>query len=219
MKSVIDPTPDLILLGYLVIYVDGYKLVDKYLVHGFSNGQNTITVPDRLMPPPDFEVGSDEWWWDGWAVGDNARGRLCKRQGVKPLRKFKEYDEAVAYMFARQRKHKDQRHTLVYVTVGLLGKEKWEVVHSLDDVLAIDVRVGAAIAELEAAEAWQRAQTEANFPALRALQEKYGRSQGWALAYFHKELREKGTEAVKASMATSSYYRQLKRLREAGIDV
>lgn len=218
-KALPDPTPDPTLRGYLVIYVDGYKMYDKYLVHAFSDGANTITVPDRLMPPPDYEVGSGDWWYDGWAVGDNARGRLCKRARIKPLRQFKHYDGAVGYMFARQRKHRDQRHTLVYVTTGLTGKEQCEVVRTLDDIAAIEAQIADEIAANEAAIAEQRAATDVEFPYLRVLQEKHGRSKGWGLSYFLKDIREKGAEAVKASMATSTYYRQIKRLREAGVEI
>lgn len=214
-----DHPRDPALRGYLVIYVDGYKMVDKYLVHVFKEGENTITAPDRLMPPPDYEVGEGDWWYDGWAVGDNARGRLCKRYGVKPLRRFKDFDEAVAYMFARQKKHRDQRHTLVYVTTGVAGKETLEVVRSLDDIDAVEARIADEIAANEAVFAEYRAKTDAEYPHLRTLQAKHGMSAGWRLSDFLKDVREKGAEAVKASMATSSYYRQIKRLREAGVDV
>lgn len=214
-----EPIPDPILRGHLVLYVDGYKMYDKYLVHVFREGENTIHVPDHLMPPPEHVVGSDEWWYDGWAVGDNARERLCKRHGVKPLRRFTDFDEAVAYMFARQKRHEDQRHTLVYVTTGVAGKETLEVVRSLDDINAIEARIADEIAANEAAMAEQRARTDAEYPYLRALQDKYGRSAGWTLSDLLKDIREKGAETVKASMAPSSYYRQIKRLREAGIDV
>jgi hypothetical protein len=210
-----DPT----LRGYLVIFVDGYKVYDKYLVHVFVEDEKTIHVPDRLMPPPEYEVGEGDWWYDGWAVGDNARGRLYKRHGVKPLRRFRDFDDAVGYMFARQRKHKDHRHTLVYVTAGLGDKEQREVVRSLDDIAAVEARVAAEIATNEAAIAERRAKTDAEYPYLRVLQDKYGRSAGWSLSDFLKDVREKGAEAVKASMPASSYYRQVKRLREAGVEV
>jgi hypothetical protein len=214
-----DRPRDPALRGHLVIYVDGYKMYNKYLVHAFVEDGKTIHVPDRLMLPPEYEVGEGDWWYDGWAVGDNLRGRLCKRHGVKPLREFKDYDDAVAYMFARQKKHREQRHTLVYVTTGLAGKETREVVRSLDDISAVEARIADEIAANEAAFAEQRAQTEREYPHLRVLQEKYGKSVGWTLSDFLKDLREKGVEAVKASMPASSYYRQIKRLREAGVDV
>ena len=213
-----DISRDPALRGYLVIYVDGYKLRYKHLVHIFADGENTVSVPDRLMPPPDHEIGSDEWWQDGWAVGDNLRGRLCKRFGVKPLRQFKHFDEAVAYVYQRQRKHKSQRHTLVYATTGAIGKEQSAVIQSLDDIDAIEAGVAAEVVKNAAASAADRARMDAEFPYLQALQDKHGKAAGLHLSYFLKNIKDKGAKAVKASMPTSSYYRQIKRLREAGVD-
>ena len=42
---------------------------------------------------------------------------------------------------------------------------------------------------------------------------------GWALSDLFKDIQEKGIEAVKASMPQSTYYRQIKRLRAAGLAV
>lgn len=214
-KSLPDPP----LRGHLVIFVDGYKMRYSGLFHVFSDGHRSVSVPDSLVPPPDHEVGSDEWWQDGWAVGDNPRNRLCKRLGMKALRRFDSFDEAVDFMFARQRKHKDQRHTLVYVTTGLADRERMSVVRSLDDIEAIEAEIAAELAAHEAAMSEQRAATEAEHPCLRVLQEKYGKAAGWALSDFLNEVREKGADVVKATMPTSSFYRQMKKLREAGVGV
>lgn len=214
-----EQLPDPKLKGYLVIYVDGYKVYDKYLVHVMSDGEKSISVPDRFIPPPDHEIGSMHWWMDGWAVGDNVRGRLCSRKGSKLLRRFHYYDEAVAYVFARQKKHKTHRHVLVYVTAGVGGLQQEDVVHSLDDIHTVDKRVAAEIAENDAVLARRQAATDAEHPHLTALRAQYGPSAAWTLSDFAKDLREKGAEAVKASMPASSYYRQVKRLREAGVEI
>ncbi len=211
-------TRDPALRGYLVIYVDGYKMRYKHLVHVFADGKDNVCVPDRLMPPPDHEIGSDEWWHDGWAIGDNLRGRLCKRFGVKPLRRFKHFDEAVAFVYQRQRKHKSQRHTLVYATTGAMGKERLAVIRSLDDIDAIEAGVAAEIAASAAASAADRARRDADFPHLQALQDKHGFAAGLRLSCFLKDINDRGAKAVKASMPPSSYYRQIKQLREAGVD-
>lgn len=88
--------PDPPLRGHLVIFVDGYKMRYSGLFHVFSDGHRSVSVPDSLVPPPDHEVGSDEWWQDGWAVGDNARNRLCKR------------------LVYRHRNHRRRHHVLAY---------------------------------------------------------------------------------------------------------
>lgn len=207
------------LKGYLVVFVDGYKVYNKYLVHLISDGERTISVPDRFVPPPDHEIGSMHWWMDGWAIGDNVRGRLCSRKGAKPLRRFRDFDEAVANVFVRQKKHKTHRHVLVYVTTGIGGKEQMEVVRSLDDIRAVDAREAAEIAKDDAALKRRQAATDAEPPHINALRDKYGPSAAWSLSNLAKDLREKGVEAVKVEMAASSYYRQVKRLREAGVEV
>jgi len=77
-------TNEVVLRGHLVIFVDGYKVYDKYLMHHFYDGQNSVSVPDRMVPPPTHDVGSMPWWEVGWAVGASERGRLCMRLGAKP---------------------------------------------------------------------------------------------------------------------------------------
>lgn len=206
------------LRGYLVIYVDGYKTYDKYLIHLVSDGKTHTAISDRLVPPPNHAIGSDEWWYgpDGWAVGDNSRGRLCKRNGgSKPLRKFHYFDDAVAYVFHRQRKHKNHRHALVYVTTGVGGGTQMQVVRSLDDIIAIETQ----ISNEEAAVEQRRMDFFAEHPHLQALQDRYGKSAGWTLSIFHSEMQKNGADAAKASTSRSTYYRNIERLRAAGIEV
>ena len=197
--------------GYLVIYVDGYKTVDTSLQHIVHHGTETFSVPDREMPPIEYEVGSEDWWRDGWAVGENTRGRLCKRLGYKPLRRFHEYDEAIAYIFDRQRKFKNQGHILVYVSKTNDGKERRDIVHSLDDVLAVDLRFAN---ERDPARMKRLA---AEHPDLEKLRTAYGNSMAFRLSNFAKEIRENGKDAVKACMNRDTYYRYLSQLKKAGI--
>lgn len=121
--------------GHLVIFVDGYKYHYKGLTHLVEQDGKRFAVPDRLMPSETNEIGSMDWWHNGWAVGDNSRDRLCSRLGSKPLRKFLDFDEAVQFVFSRQRKFKAQQHVLVYVTKNLNGHEEKHIVHSLDDIV------------------------------------------------------------------------------------
>jgi hypothetical protein len=39
----------------------------------FQEGDKFLVVPDRLLAPPKHKIGSDDWWKEGWAVGDNSR--------------------------------------------------------------------------------------------------------------------------------------------------
>lgn len=75
-------------------------------VHLCREGGATYQVPDRLMPPMTHEIGCMDWWIDGGAFGDNARNRLCGRNGIKPLKQLKSYDAAVSFIYHRRQKHK-----------------------------------------------------------------------------------------------------------------
>jgi len=209
--------PDPKLTGHLVVYVDGYKRSLKNRAHVFFQDGYVVTVPDRLLPPPSNDVGSNEWWENGWAVGDNPRDILCLRTGPKPLRRFHYFDEAVSFVFHRQQKHRSHQHILVYVTKGASGKEQLEVVRSLDDVEAVEARVAAELAANEVLAAEERARFNAQYPHLDVLQAKFGSSTGWTLAALLKDIRDKGYEAVKATRPRATLARQIKRLREMGL--
>lgn len=201
--------------GYLVIFVDGYKMRYKNMTHLFSDGEKTVSVPDRLVPPPNYDVDSMQWWEDGWAVGENQRDRLCGRFGSKSLKKFYDFDEAVSFIYRRQQRHKQHRHILVYVTKTFQGKSKMEVVRSLDDIVAVDAALDSERLELEALQA----EAKAKYPHLDMLREKFGFTRGWRLSDILRRIQEGGKEAVIASMPKASWYRARKAFREVGIEI
>lgn len=205
------------LIGHLVIYVDGYKMHHKNLWHGISHDGQHYLVPDRAMPAEDMQRGSQEWWHNGWAVGDNARGRLCLRFGNKPLLPFKNYDEAVAYIAGRQRKHMQQRHTLVYVSKTVGGREIYDIVHFLDDILAIDTERNKEIDAQKAYEAEQRARQAEQYPELDKLREKFGPSKALSLADLLRCVRANTPDDTLVPLAKSTRYRMLRELREVGL--
>lgn len=201
--------------GYLIIYVDGYRMVSRNTVHIFSDGKVIRAIPEAKIPPPNHPVDSWEWWEDGWAVGDNDRGRLCKRFGSFKCKPFHDYDEAVAYMYRRQQRFKQQRHTLVYVTKGIRDTEKLFVVRSMDDIDAIEEKIAAEITEFQHEEAANQARRIQRLPHLEQLQALFGKSSGTALSELLGDIRENGLEAVKAKRSRSTLSRQIARLREA----
>jgi|JI6StandDraft_1071083.scaffolds.fasta_scaffold30387_2 hypothetical protein len=207
-------TNEVVLRGHLVIFVDGYKVYDKYLMHHFYDGQNSVSVPDRMVPPPTHDVGSMPWWEVGWAVGASERGRLCMRLGAKPFRKFFNFDEAVAFAYGRQQKFKTQQHILVYVTKTFQGAERMDVVRSADDVTAIHTELDEVIQANEA----HRARCRAEHPHIDLLREKFGYSKGWRMSDLLRQIREEGREATIAAMPKSSWYRLRKELREVGLE-
>ena len=209
--------PDPKLKGYLIIYVDGYRMVSKRTTHFFKEGDTVLVVPDRLIPPPKHKIGSDDWWEDGWAVGDNTRGRLCKRFGSQRCMRFRDYDEAVTYISRRQSRFKSQRHILVYVTKGVAGKEQLYVVRSMDEIDDIEAKMIVEIAMSDAEFAQREADWSARHPHLKALQLKFGSSMGRSLSNLLNNIREKGLEAAKAGVPKATVTRHLAKLKEAGL--
>lgn len=212
-----DPMP---FHGHLVIYVDGCKVRQKNMVHFFpQNDGTTIGVPDRLLLPPRHEVGSDEWWHEGWAVGDNSRGRLCMRFGLKPLLKFKDYDEAVSYGYKRQQKFKKQQHVLVYVSTDWSGRARSAVVRGMDDIDAIEALLAEEKRVQDEGIAQRRAEFAQDHPHFDQLREKFGMSRSYALSDLLLKIRCDGLEAVGASMPRSSFARALRDIESCGIIV
>jgi len=207
------------LRGHLVIYVDGYKMHQKNMAHIFPQADgSTISVPDGLLPPPRHEVGSDDWWRDGWAVGDNSRGRLCKRFGAKDLKRFFDYDEAVDYAYRRQQKKKTEQHILVYVSTDWRGHERFAVVRGMDDIDAFE----ATLAEEERIQNEGMAQRKAEFsrehPHFDELRKRYPMSRAYALSDLLLKIKEQGIEVAKAGMPKSSFYRAMRDIQLCGIE-
>lgn len=63
-----------------------------------------------------LELGSEDCWEEGWAVGNNTRGGPCLRNCGADPRQFQSFEDAMNFVEIRQKKHKDQRHVLVYST-------------------------------------------------------------------------------------------------------
>ena len=208
-----------LLHGHLVIFVDGYKYRYKGLTHFVTVDGANYAVPDSVMPAYIHEVGSMDWWQDGWAVGDNSRDRLCARSGSKPLRKFVDYDDAVAYIYARQKKNKKQQQILVYVTKSGHGREVRHVVRSMDDIAAIDAANEREVLEIKNEQERRESELKARYPELDLLRQKFKYVKAWELACILADLREKGRDAVMASMPRSSWYRLARQLREAGVEI
>jgi len=219
LKNILAMTDqnDAPLVGHLVIYVDGNKMHHKNLWHGISQDGKHYLVADKAMPAEDIERGSREWWDTGWAIGDNARGRLCLRFGNKPLLSFKDYDEAVTYIATRQRKHKQQRHTLVYISKTVGGREIYDIVHFLDDILAIDVEREKEIQEQKDYEAAQRTRQAEQYPELDKLREIFSPTKALRLADLLRCLRTNTPDDTLVPLSRSTRYKMLRELREAGL--
>jgi len=183
--STASPMSEREFAGDLMVFVDGYQQQDFRCI--------------------EINSGDDFFWSNGWAVGDNSRGRYCSRQSLDKIRRFKHFDDAVRYIETRRRKRPKERFFLVYV----LGNT-WLRVSSLDEILATDAVAAATNAS-------------AVGPSVRTRERNklmdVGCSLGMAnkVLYYLEVLREKGEAAADAgvSRATRMRYRSL--LKEAGL--
>jgi hypothetical protein len=215
MDEVASPAAPL--RGYLVIHVGGYKHRLRGLVHLIADGGTTYSIPDRLLDAPVHPAGTSEWFEDGWAVGDNARGQFCSWQGGKPRMQFAGFDEAVAYVHRMRvkRKRPHEVYTLVYVIQDAQGRECSEPVSSTDEIAAIEARIADEKAEVARVREVWRTETAATFPEREALQARFGRSRGVVLSAFLGKIRHEGLEAAKVQVSRSTFYRNLADLRAA----
>jgi hypothetical protein len=178
--------------GEILIYIDGFT-VEEWRCWGHNN-------------PDSFFIAES-----GWAVGDNSRDRPCSRASHDKIRRFNDYDEVTSFIFRKQRKHKNWRFRLIYDVEGSINE-----ISSLEDILAIDAQMEKLAAEEELARTIWRDQ---HMPEFDRLNEKYGLRLGTQLAMFLGECRLKGIEATKLEQGKSRYYRLIKFLQAAGVNV
>jgi hypothetical protein len=212
-----EETINTALRGYLVVFVDGYKVRFANTVHIFSDGEKRVSVPDRLLPAVQHEIDSRLWWEDGWAVGENSRDRLCGRFGGKTLKQFNDFDDAVAFVYRRRQKFKSHQHTLVYVVKDHSGRGQMHVVRSLDEIEDVHLRLEKERQEKKHESESRDKQLNERYPWLNRLEKLYGRKKAWQLSMFLDEIKQKGKPAVMDTMAKSSWYRIKKELAAAEI--
>jgi hypothetical protein len=202
--------------GYLVIHVGGFKRISNYTFHVFSSG---ASVPDRLLPAEIHERGSTEWYEDGWAVGDNPRERFCKWEGASPMYRFHDYDEAVTYIqrLRQRRKRPHESYSLVYSTKGVGGITYYQPVSFLDDILAFEAEIDAEIKQnAQAQEERKRALLE-EYPEIDRLKAVYRGLKAYQLSELLKALRGGDTETAKNGMSKSTFYKNVKELKNLGL--
>lgn len=171
--------------GDLVIFVDGYQQKDF-----------------RCL---EINSGDDFFWENGWAVGDNDRGRYCSRRAVDKIRKYRRFDDAVRYIETRRRKRPKERFFLVYV----LGNN-WTRVSSMDEILALDaVQAGVEVASAEPSERMRQR--------TKLMEMGCSFSMANKLVHYLEVLREEGETAANAGIGPSTHMRYRQLLREAGL--
>lgn len=153
----------------------------------------------------------DQFWQEdiGWLVGDNAKDRPCG--DPRKARRFKMFDDAVTYVFNKQKKHKKWRFNLLYE----VGNETHKV-STLDEILAIDAKLQTEITEIERVRKEYR---DRDMPELEKLEAKYGWKTGVRLALLLGIIRNKGIDAAKQGSSLSTFRRLKKMLIDVGIEV
>ena len=129
--------------GHIEIYIDGYRPKRRDIAHLYFDPKTGIVTGgiDAEAPPHIFELGSDEWWEEGWAAGDNKSNVPCLRDCGSRLKQFTSFEEATAFVAARQKKHNDHQHVLVYVIEDAKGFEDKVIINSPDDIKELDAIV------------------------------------------------------------------------------
>ncbi len=189
------------ILGSILIFVDGYGVDDFRCAE--------LNLGHKFDQP---EPGEMFWFNDGWAVGNNARDRYCSRNASDKVRRFKSYDEAVDYIFKKQRKRPKERFSLVYEL-----DRSVELVSSLDEILEIDAK---ARSEQQTQDSYRRQQSElreVQFPGLDVLRKRVGLVVANNAAELLGLLRNEGESAARERFSKATYYRLRGLLKDAGL--
>ena len=181
--------------GYLVIHVNGY--VTRSTMCFQSDNHPDIYYMNRLG-----------WLeFNGWAVGDNERGRYCSRSSKK-IRKFFDFDEAVAYIYNRKKKYKKEEFQLVYFIND--GKQA-HLVSTLDEIIAIDLPyIKEQQERLESPDAYNRMMSN-----LLSL----GLSKGLAGSVYgtYLSIRYEGFDAARDRKNHTTWNKHISLLKKAGL--
>lgn len=207
------------MFGYLVIHVSGFKRISNYTSHVFSDGESFSSVPDRLLPAEIHERGSSEWYEDGWAVGDNPRERFCKWAGASPMYRFHDYDEAVTYIqrLRQRRKRPHESYSLVYFTKGVGGATRYQPVSFLDDILAFEAEIDSEIKQNAQAQEERKQAFLDEYPEIDRLKASYRGLKAYQLSELLKVIRSGDTEAAKKGVSKSTFYKNVKELKNLGL--
>lgn len=207
------------LRGRLVIHVAGYKRSMGHMMHVFSAGEEVVCVPDRLVKAELHPVGSMLWLEEGWAVGDNPRERFCKWNWVKSMRKFHNFDEAVAYVYRlrQKRKTKHEEYTLVYSLKNHSGNESFQPISSLADIAQFESEVDAETSKHNEEVKNRQKAIDEDYPELELLRKTFGMSKAFNLSVLLKKIRTEGRGKAMQGMPISTYYRCIKELCKLGL--
>lgn len=184
------------LRGYLTIHVAGYKMHMSQAGRIIAHEGEMIFVPDRLIKAELHDVGSTSWIEEGWAVGDNPKERFCKWGWIKPMLKFHDFDEAVAYVYRLRQKRKAKRevYTLVCFLKDHQGRENFKPVYSIEDIARYENEVDNETAIYNEALKAARQANDEEYPSLDLIVSSCGVSSVIGLSTLLKAIRNEGEE-------------------------
>lgn len=184
--------PDPTFHGHLMIFIEGYAINEFRCVDHNESHPNSI-----------------DYFVRGYAVGDNPTNRPCARSSYNKIKKFHDYDEAVALIDRRRRKNPRERYQLIYEVENLR-----RLVSSLDEILAVDADLDAHKAETKRI---QKELRDRDLPGLDILEQTHDSRTALNAAMLLGIIRNKGMDAAKQSTGKSTFYRLVKILRTAGL--
>jgi len=115
------------------------------------------------------------------------------------IRRFKDFEEAVKYIFDKRQKRKNERFQLAYE----LGKTVYEV-SSLDEVLAIDKALEDETKSLDDQRKMLRERAAREYPGLDVLRERVSNTIAYRSSELLKSIQDNGAEGARSNSNSTS---------------
>lgn len=179
-----DLSPEPAWSGHFVVYVLGYR----------TDGWNTISHDEASQSE------NTQWTWgEGWAIGNNTRGRYCSRLAHKKIKRFKSYLEARLNCQTQKAKFPKQAFLIHYCISTTYIR-----VNTLEEAIALECEHIAKALEMSL-------KLDESLPEFDFFSKIFGRSKAMVLSMFLADVRKNGIDAAlndsKRSKSTSYRHR------------
>jgi hypothetical protein len=128
---------------------------------------------------------------DGWAMGENSRGRYCKRSDEKKIRKFSTYLDARRAAQERKKKYPTQNFSIHYQRKNTLFN-----VDTLESAIKLEADLAAEEAERSIS---LKAQMDNLLPRHKELCDLYGRLTGTKLSMLLAKIKSTSIKEAQTS--------------------
>jgi hypothetical protein len=135
------------------------------------------------------------------------------------MRRFHNYDEAVAHIhrLRQKRKRSNEVYTLVYFLPAPVEILDCRPVSSMDDIEEFEREIDEANRQHQQAIAERKNALNAEYPDLELIAQHAGRRSAISLSLLLKSIRENGMDTTKESAERTAFYRGVKELRRLGL--